>query len=170
MSSNNNEITLVLACKDLTARFEKLFGESVPLTEALTLELVHKHPRAFDTSDWEAEDFDFDFGWEALHLLSPSARAAYEADMASAEAAYDAALVLIDATYRAAKVSANAAYDSAIATYAAYDATMLPVRAAYWAARDAANATRHTAMIPVRDAYPAAKVVAFARVYCWSAP
>jgi hypothetical protein len=123
MSSNNNEITLVLACKDLTARFEKLFGESVPLTEALTLELVHKHPRAFDTSDWEAEDFDFDFGWEALHLLSPSARAAYEADMASAEAAYDAA-----------------------------------------------NATRHTAMIPVRDAYHAAKVVAFARVYCWSAP
>jgi len=54
------------ACEAQTALFQKLFGKSVALTEALAV----KHAQ------------DFAFGWAARHLLSPSARAAYDAAVA----------------------------------------------------------------------------------------
>ena len=130
-----SEIALALVREGQTARFEKFFGEPVPLTEALALDFARKHAQDFRFG-WEVQDFDF--GWGAQHLLSPSARAAYRATFASADAAFDAA--------------------------------MLPIRAAYRATFASADAAFAAAMVSAHAVHDAAKVVAFARAYCWSAP
>jgi len=174
-----SEIALALVREGQTARFEKFFGEPVPLTEALALDFARKHAQDFRFG-WEVQDFDF--GWGAQHLLSPSARAAYRATFASADAAFDAAVVSanaeysatfasVDAAFAAAMVSANASYRAPFASAdAAFDAAMLPIRAAYRATFASADAAFAAAMVSAHAVHDAAKVVAFARAYCWSAP
>jgi len=128
------------ADKRQTDLFKELFGESV----TLTLDLARKHAQ------------DFDFGWIAGNLLvSPSARAVFDAAIVSAVAAYKIAMVSASASYDAAMNFAIAAYRTAtISANVTYNTAMASASAAHLV--DVASA---------RAAYKAAVAVAFACAY-----
>ena len=83
------------ACAEQVEMFECLFGASVEVTEALCV----KHAQDFGVGAWD---------WAAGHLLSPSARAEYEAAVAPARAEYEAARAPAWAEYGAARARAFA--------------------------------------------------------------
>ena len=90
------------ACEDQVDLFQRLLGDSVEVTEALCV----GHAQEFGAGAWD---------WAAAHLLSPPARAAYEAARAPAWAEYDAATAPALATYEAARATAWATYKAAVA-------------------------------------------------------
>ena len=127
------------ADKRQTDLFKELFGESV----TLTLDLARKHAQ------------DFDFGWGAQHLLSPSARAAYRAAVTEAVTAYKIAMV-----------SASASYDAAMNfAIAAYRTATISANVTYNTAKASASAAHLVDVASARAAYKAAVAVAFACAY-----
>ena len=97
------------ACQSQLDLFRTAFGTRVVVTPARAVE--------------HAQTFDWD--WAARHLLSPTARTAYNAAVAPARAAYDAAVAQAWAAYRAAVAPAHAAYRAADAqASAAYRAAV----------------------------------------------
>ena len=78
------------ACEKQVEKFERLFGPSVIVTEALCV----KHAQ------------DFSWNWAAGKLLSAPAREAYDEAAASARKAYDEATVPARKAYNEALASA----------------------------------------------------------------
>jgi hypothetical protein len=88
------------ACADQVAKFERLFGERVAVTEALCV----RH----------AEDFEWN--WAARNLLPAPALAEYERDRAAIRARYDRVCATALVEYQRAVAPAWEAHDRACAT------------------------------------------------------
>ena len=83
------------ACGPQRTKFQKLFGDSVEITEALCV----------------AHAATFNFDWAASHLLSASARAEYDRVEAAAWAEYDRVEAAARAEYDRVTAPARAEYE-----------------------------------------------------------
>ena len=107
------------ACPEQVALFASLYPDGVEPTKEACLAVAGQ----------------FQWGWAAGALLSPSALAAYAAAHKSALTAYDAATEPARAAYAAARKPALTAYDAATEpAWAAYDAARKSALTAYDAA------------------------------------
>ena len=144
-------ITLTLlreksVCAEALERFKTLFGDSVTPTRELCI----------------AHAGDFDLLWAARHLLSPSARRAYDVALAPAREAYHTALASAGEAYRTALAPAWEAYRAALAPAGeAYRAGRAPAWEAYCAATASAWEAYDDATASAWEAYDAATASAF---------
>lgn len=134
------------ACPDQVRRFRKLFGDG---PAPLTAETAIAHAQVFD------------WNWAAKRLLTPAARAAYEAAEATAWAAYLKAIAPARAAYEAALAAAQADYYEAMEDPADFG----KARSIYEVAEESALAAYDEAVKPAQAVYNEALAAAFAEAY-----